>query len=108
MSDRAGNHVLGGTGYLGGVTCDGTRDVGPFWRDALGWPLVWDENEEPAVQSPLGGTKISWGGPPVERKHGPNRQRFDLITDNPRCEVERPIPLGESTASASASRTTRR
>ena len=67
-----GNNYLAGTGYLGEVTCDGTRDVGLFWRDALGWPLVWDENEQTAVQSPLGGTKISWdswGGPPVEPKH---------------------------------------
>jgi catechol 2,3-dioxygenase-like lactoylglutathione lyase family enzyme len=55
-----GNNYLAGTGYLGEVTCDGTRDVGLFWRDALGWPLVWDKNEQTAVQSPLGGTKISW------------------------------------------------
>ena len=75
-----GNKFLAGTGYLGEVTCEGTRDVGLFWRDALGWPLVWDENEETAVQSPLGGTKVSWGGPPVEPKHGRNRQRFDLVT----------------------------
>ncbi len=61
-----GNKFLADTGYLGEVTCDGTRDVGLFWRDALGWSLVWDENEETAVQSPLGGTKVSWGGPPVE------------------------------------------
>jgi NIPSNAP len=47
-------------GYLGKVTCDGSRKVGMFWRDALGWPLVWDQNEQTAVQSPLGGTKISW------------------------------------------------
>lgn len=57
MRDRAGNNFLAGTGYLGEVTCDGTRDVGRFWRDALIWPLVWDENEETAVQSPLGGTR---------------------------------------------------
>jgi hypothetical protein len=29
-----GNKYLAGTGYLGEVTCDGTRDVGLFWRDA--------------------------------------------------------------------------
>jgi predicted enzyme related to lactoylglutathione lyase len=89
-----GNDFLAGTGYLGEVTCDGTRDVGLFWRDALGWPLVWDENEETAVQSPLGGTKVSWGGPPIEPKHGPNRQRFDLVTDDPSSEAERLISLG--------------
>jgi hypothetical protein len=68
-----GNNYLAGTGYLGEVTCDGTRDVGLFWRDALGWPLVWDKNEQTAVQSPLGGTKISWdswGERPAEPKNG--------------------------------------
>jgi Glyoxalase-like domain len=92
-----GNKYLAGTGYLGEVTCDGTRDVGLFWRDALGWPLVWDENEQTAVQSPLGGTKISWdswGGPPVERKTGRNRQRFDLVTADLTSEAERLVSLG--------------
>ncbi len=46
-----GNKYLAGSGYLGEITCDGTRQVGLFWRDALGWPLVWDENEQTAVQS---------------------------------------------------------
>ena len=89
-----GNKFLAGAGYLGEVTCEGTRDAGLFWRDALDWPLVWDENGETAVQSPLGGTKVSWGGPPVEPRHGPNRHRFDLITDDPSDEAERLLSLG--------------
>jgi hypothetical protein len=88
------NKFLAGTGYLGEVTCDGTRDVGLFWRDALDWPLVWDENEETAVQSPIGGTKVSWGGPPVEPRHGRNRQRLDLVAADPAREAERLIELG--------------
>jgi catechol 2,3-dioxygenase-like lactoylglutathione lyase family enzyme len=88
------NNFLAGTGYLGEVTCDGTRDVGLFWRDVLDWRLVWDENQETAVQSPLGGTKVSWGGPPVEPKHGRNRQRFDLVTADPSSEAERLVALG--------------
>ncbi len=88
------NNFLAGTGYLGEVTCDGTRDVGLFWRDALRWPLVWDKNQETAVQSPLGGTKISWGGPPVKPKLGRNRQRLDLVTSDPSSEAERLVSLG--------------
>jgi catechol 2,3-dioxygenase-like lactoylglutathione lyase family enzyme len=98
-----GNNYLAGTGYLGEVTCDGTRDAGLFWRDALGWPLVWDHNEQTAVQSPLGGTKISWdswGVPPVEPKHGRNRQRFDLVTADPASEAERLVSLGATRLSA--------
>ena len=92
-----GNNYLAGTGYLGEVTCDGTRDVGLFWRDALGWPLVLDENEQTAVQSPLGGTKISWdswGGPPIQSKNARNRQRFDLVTADFTSEAERLVSLG--------------
>lgn len=59
------NIFLAGCGFLGEVSCDGTREVGLFWRDALGWPLVWDQDEETAAQSPRGGTKVSWGGSPV-------------------------------------------
>ena len=97
-----GNNFLAGTGHLGEVTCSGTRDVGLFWRDALSWPLVWDENEETAVQSPLGGTKVSWGGPPVEPQHGPNRQRFDLVTDDLSGETGRLISLGATRLGALA------
>jgi glyoxalase superfamily protein len=89
-----GNNFLADTGYLGEVTCDGSRHVGLFWRDALAWPLVWDENEETAIQAPLGSTKVSWGGPPVKPKHGPNRQRFDLVTEDPNTEAQRLISLG--------------
>ena len=92
-----GNSYLAGTGYLGEVTCDGTRDVGLFWRDALGWPLVWDHSEQTAVQSPLGGTKISWdswAGPRLGPKSGRNRQRFDLVTADLTSEAERLVSLG--------------
>jgi len=88
-----GNKYLAGSGYLGEVTCDGTRQVGLFWRDALGWPLVWDENEQTAVQSPLGGTKISWDAW-NGRKYGRNRQRFDLVTADPTDEAQRLVSLG--------------
>jgi catechol 2,3-dioxygenase-like lactoylglutathione lyase family enzyme len=88
------NRFLAGTGRLGEVTCDGTRDVGLFWSQALDWPLVWDRDEETAVQSPLGGTKVSWGGPPVQPQHGRNRQRLDLVAADPGREVDRLISLG--------------
>ena len=59
--------------------------------------LVCDENEQTAIQSPLGGTEISWdawAGPEVEPMKGRNRQRFDLITGDLASEVERLISLG--------------
>ncbi|WP_226346284.1 VOC family protein [Agilicoccus flavus] len=72
------NAYLAGCGHLGEVACDGTQQVGYFWAEALGWPLVWDQDQETAIQSPHGGTKVAWGGPPLEPKHGRNRQRFEL------------------------------
>jgi hypothetical protein len=92
------NTFLAGCGRLGEVSCDGTRDVGLFWGDALAWPVVWDHEEETAIQSPLGGTKISWGGPPVAPKLGRNRQRFDLTATDLRAEVGRLVALGATRA----------
>ena len=92
-----GNNFLAGAGHLGEVTCDGTRAVGQFWRDALGWLLVWDQNEQTAIQSPVGGTKISWdswGEPSVERTRRETRQRFDLVSVDPTSEAERLVALG--------------
>jgi hypothetical protein len=89
-----GNNFLAGCGLLGEVSCDGTRAVGMFWRDALGWPLVWDQDEETAVQSPRGGTKVSWGGPPVAPKNGRNRQRLELAAPDLAAEVARLVALG--------------
>jgi len=89
-----GNRFLADCGFLGEVYCDGSRDVGLFWRDALGWPLVWDRDGETAIQSPRGGTKISWGGPREAPKTGSNRQRFDLAAPNLAAEVQRLVGLG--------------
>ena len=92
-----GNRYLAGTGYLGEVTCEGTRTVGLFWRDALGWPLVWDEGEQTAIQSPLGGTKIawdSWGGSPTDPRGPRKGQRFDLVSDDPAADLDRLRSLG--------------
>lgn len=91
-----GNSFLAGCGFLGEVACDGTRALGVFWSEALGWPMVWDQDQETAIQSPLGGTKVAWGGPPVAPKVGRNRQRFDLMLSSgvPAGEVDRLVSLG--------------
>ncbi|MBI2245365.1 MAG: VOC family protein [Nocardioides sp.] len=89
-----GSNFLAGCGRLGEIACDGTRDVGLFWHRALGWPLVWDRDEETAVQSPRGGTKIAWGGPPLAPKPPASRQRFDLAASDLRAEVDRLVGLG--------------
>jgi catechol 2,3-dioxygenase-like lactoylglutathione lyase family enzyme len=90
-----GNAFLAGCGLFGELACDGSRQVGLFWAEVLGWPLVWDENEETAVQSPHGGTKLAWGGPPLAPGTGRSRQRFELVSDGDlAAEVERLIEAG--------------
>jgi predicted enzyme related to lactoylglutathione lyase len=93
-----GNAFLRGCGFLGELACDGSRQVGHFWSEALGWPLVWDQDEETAIQSPYGGTKVAWGGPPVPSKRTRNRQHFELTPADrdQEAEVERLVLLGAS------------
>ncbi|WP_375504297.1 VOC family protein [uncultured Jatrophihabitans sp.] len=91
-----GNAFLSGCGFLAELACDGTREAGLFWAAALGWPLVWDENPETAIQSPRGGTKVAWVGPPVAPKRGISRQRFEVRvpTGDLADEVDRFMQLG--------------
>lgn len=75
---QPGNTFLADTGVVGAINCDGTRALGYFWSEVLGWPLVWDQNEETAIQAPGGGTKITWSGPPLMPRHGRDRLRLVL------------------------------
>ncbi|NGO72183.1 VOC family protein [Streptomyces boncukensis] len=85
---------LAGCGFIGALACDGSQAVGSFWSEALGWPLVWDQDEETAIQSPNGGTKITWGGPPLMPDPGKDLH-FDLAPDgDQQAEVERLLSLG--------------
>ena len=93
---EAGNSFLASSGRLGEVACDGTREVGLFWSRALDWPLVWDQDEETAIQSRHGGTKLAWGGPPVAPHVGRSRQRLHLqpAASDADAELERLVGLG--------------
>jgi catechol 2,3-dioxygenase-like lactoylglutathione lyase family enzyme len=71
------NRFLAGCPRLGAVNLDGTAALGRFYADALGWPLVWDQDEETAVQHPAGaGPKVTWSGPPL--RPAPGTDRFHL------------------------------
>jgi predicted enzyme related to lactoylglutathione lyase len=92
-----GNNFLADCGFIGALACDGSQEVGYFWSEALGWPLVWDQDQETAIRSPLGGPKITWGGPPPMPKAGTNRLHFDLASSadgDQRAEVDRLLSLG--------------
>jgi predicted enzyme related to lactoylglutathione lyase len=92
-----GNAFLAGCGFFAELACDGSQEVGYFWSEALGWPLVWDQDQETAIRSPHGGPKISWGGPPLTPKTGKYRLHFDLappVDGDQQAEVDRLISLG--------------
>jgi catechol 2,3-dioxygenase-like lactoylglutathione lyase family enzyme len=92
-----GNNFLAGCGFVGAFNWDGSQEVGYFWSRALGWPLVWDKDQETAIQSPAGGTKIAWGGPPVKPRSTNDRLHMDLAVDpgtDIGPEVDRLVALG--------------
>ncbi|WP_019145005.1 VOC family protein [Aeromicrobium massiliense] len=89
-----GNRWLAGCGLLGELACDGTRATGVFWSEALGWPLVWDEDGETAIRSPRGDFVMAWGGEPLNPKRGTNRLRPELVADDLDAEAGRLEALG--------------
>jgi hypothetical protein len=93
---EADNNFLAGCGRVGALSGDGSQECGYFWGRALDWPLVWDQDEETAIQSPRGGTKITWGGPPYLEKTGKERWHLDLEVEGTDLadEAERLVALG--------------
>ncbi len=92
-----GNAFLAGCGVIGALSGDGSQQVGYFWSAALDWPLVWDQDEETAIRSPRGGSKITWGGPPLMPRPARNRLRLELdppADGDRRAEVDRLLALG--------------
>ena len=57
---------------------------------------MWDQDQETAIQAPLGGTKVAWGGPPTAPRATTSGQRFDLSVsaDDRGRQVERLLALG--------------
>lgn len=92
------NKFLGDCDRFGSITCDGTDEVGYFWSAALGWPLVWDQDEETAIRAPdLRGPLITWGGPPLLPKPAKSRFHLDIAPsagEDQQTEVERLVELG--------------
>jgi len=92
------NSFLAGCGRVGALSCDGSRQVGYFWSNALGWPLVWDQDEETAIRAPDGtGPFITWGGGPPAPKIGKNRLHLDIAPTehvDQHVEVDRLVSLG--------------
>jgi len=94
------NNFLAGCPRLGAINADGTRRTGLFWSEVLGWPLIWDQDEETAIRSPdATGPIIQWSGPPLIAKLGKNRLHLDIAPPagvDQHDAVDRLIELGAS------------
>jgi len=93
-----GSRFLADTGRIGAVNCDGTHALGVFWSRVLDWPLVWDEGEETAIQSPDGGSKLTWSGPPLMARDTPERISFQLAAQGSE-DLARLVELGATALS---------
>ncbi len=90
------NRYLEGCGPLGEVTCEGTHAVGLFWSQVFRWPIVWDQNQELAIQSPRGGTKLAWSGIAPTQDQMNSGQRFVFLVGSKEYdeEISRLVSLG--------------
>ncbi|HEX2856299.1 MAG TPA: VOC family protein [Propionibacteriaceae bacterium] len=90
-----GNGYLADCGFMAEVTCAGSRTTGHFWAEALGWPLVWNQGLQTAIQSPQGGPKVSWDEEGMATTWQ-NRHRFVLAPGDgdPDEEASRLVALG--------------
>ena len=98
---EAGNNFLADTAFIGAINCDGTQAVGYFWSKALGWPLVWDQDEETAIQSPSGARR----SPGVGRRWHPRPARTGCTSTSPLrpAKISRPRSSVSSRSARSAS-----
>lgn len=66
---------------------------------------MWDQDGETAIQHPGGGTKITWGGPPVQPKTDRNRLHWVLATSQSLdLEIDRLRARGANVVITSADR----
>ena len=107
LADPEGNEfcvVLGGdflsdTDLLGSIVFEPADPVvGRFWSEAVGWPIVYDQDGDTAIRAPDGrGPFVTFGPPTGAVKTGKNRLHLDIAPPaggDQAAEVERLIALG--------------
>ena len=89
---------LADTDFLGAVVFEPAHPAtGRFWGQAIGWPVVYDQDGDVAIRAPDGRGPFITFGPPGVNKSGKNRLHLDLAphaADDHATEVERLIALG--------------
>jgi predicted enzyme related to lactoylglutathione lyase len=89
---------LADTGFIGAVVFEPAHPAtGHFWGEAIGWPVVYDQDGDVAIRAPDGRGPFITFGPPGVAKSGKSRLHLDLAPhadDDQATEVDRLIALG--------------
>lgn len=93
-----GNNFVTYASRMGCLTCNGSREVGVFWSQALERPLVWDRDGETAIRLGSGADQfVSWGGEDASER-GSDRLTLEVeisgAGDSLSSEVQRLRELG--------------
>ena len=106
LADPEGNEFCVGvrgeffadTGFLGAIAFEPAHPAtGYFWGEAIGWPVVYDEDGDVAIREPGGTGPFITFGPPGTAKHAKGRLHFDVapqVGDDQAAEVDRLLGLG--------------
>jgi hypothetical protein len=107
LADPEGNEfcvVLRGeflatTGLIGAIVFEpGEPVTGRFWGEAIGWPVVYDQDGDTAIRAPDGrGPFITFGPAGGAAKTGKNRLHLDIALPSDgdqSAEVDRLVTLG--------------
>ena len=107
LSDPEGNEfcvVLRGdflatTDLIGAIVFEpGDPVTGRFWGEAIGWPLVYDQDGDTAIRAPDGkGPFVTFGPPGSDAKTAKNRLHLDIAPPgdgDQAVEVDRLVAIG--------------
>jgi predicted enzyme related to lactoylglutathione lyase len=107
LGDPEGNELcvvlrgdfLATTGLLGSVVFEpGNPVTGHFWAEAIGWPLVYEQDSDTAIRAPDGkGPFVTFGPPSQHPKTTKNRLHLDIAPPSDgdqAAEVERLLAIG--------------
>jgi hypothetical protein len=107
LSDPEGNEfcvVLRGdflatTDLIGAIVFEpGDPVTGRFWGEAIGWPLVYDQDGDTAIRAPDGkGPFVTFGPPGGDAKTTKNRLHLDIAPPgdgDQAVEVDRLVAIG--------------
>ena len=80
------------------VDCRDPKALGHWWRDALGWVVVGESDDEVEIAATVGAHPTILFGAVPEAKSVKNRLHLDFVPDDQDAEVERLLALGATRA----------